>query len=235
MSFYAVIEGIFKEGKDIIITWFSVLARGPNAFERIDLENSVTLIYALRFMFFMVFVDLLVNFPLAAKIDGSLLKELTVPPYLAVEAYAEYLVTGMILYGSMKLVGGKGGLQACMAAYCFLTAYLPLISLAMLPVHRLTVPAMLQGSNYIDAVLQANAEGKQLSTWDLSSIVLSGLLTTIVFVFFFRAVFQHFRKLHQLRRARALLAFIGGLVGSAVIMAMFLEPALSAILRALVR
>jgi len=226
---------IFEKGKNIVVTWFSVLARGPNAFEKVDLQDSSTLIYALRFMFFMALVSLAIDLPLVAKIGGSFLAASSIPCALVIEAYLEYLITGLILYGSIKLVGGKGGLQASIAAYCFLTAYLPLMSFFMLPVRRLTIPAISQGSNYTNAVSKLFEEASHLSTWDLSSLVLSFLLTTVVLVLFFRAVFNIFRAIHQLSRARALLGFVGGLIGWAVIMSMFLEPALSATLRALAR
>jgi hypothetical protein len=224
---WSSIEEAFEKIKDIIITWFSVMTRGPNAFEKIDLESSATLVYSLKFMFFMAVVSLIINLPLAARIGGSFLTATAVPGALVVEAVIEYLTVGLILYGSMKLVGGKGKLQSCIAVYCFLTAYMPIISFLMLPSRMVTIPALLQGSNYIQAVTAVQLE--TLSIWNLASILLSFLLVTVVFVLFFKAIFQHFRALHQLSRTRALVAFIGGLFVSAVAMAVFLEPSLSLI------
>jgi len=228
------INAIFETFKDIISTWFSVITRGRKAFEKLDLEKSSTLIYALKFMFLMAFVGLIIDLPLAAKI-GSTLKVMAIPPLLVAEAYIEYLAIALILHGSMKLVGGKGGLQSCVAAYCFLTAYLPLIGFLMLPTRMITLPAMLESSNYIDAVYQTRDRWDKLSTWDHFSFALSFLLATVVFVLFFAAVFRQFRALHQLRKPRAVFAFIGGLVASAVILSMFLEPPLSVLLRELAR
>ncbi len=57
----------FLNAKQVIITWFSVLTRGADAFERIELETSSTLFYALTFMLYMAFVDVLLHIPLAAK------------------------------------------------------------------------------------------------------------------------------------------------------------------------
>lgn len=235
MDVNASIDTIFEKFKDIILTWFSVLTRGRKAFEKLDLEKSSTLIYALKFMFLMVFVDLIVNLPLAARIGGSTLIVVAIPSFLVAEAYIEYLTIAFVLHGSMKLVGGKGRLQSCIAAYCFLTAYLPLIGVLMLPERMITVPAMLDSSNYIAAVYQSRDRWNQLSTWDRSGVALSFLLATAVFVMFFTAVFRIFRALHRLSWARAMLAFVGGLVASAVIMSMFLEPPLSTLFRALAR
>src|SRR5215475_7205642 len=105
MGFTATVELIFTKATEIIVTWFSVLTRGSNAFEKIDLEAYSTLIYALRFMFFMAFVDVALDFPFLAITGGSLLKELAIPPVLYVEAFVEYLMVGLIIYGSMKLLG----------------------------------------------------------------------------------------------------------------------------------
>jgi hypothetical protein len=229
---WSSIKGIFEQSRDIIITWFSVMTRGPNAFEKIHLESSATLVYALKFMFFMAIVSLIINLPLAARIGGSFLTGMAVPGALVVEAVVEYVTVGLILYGSMKLVGGKGKLQSGIAAYCFLTAYMPIISFLMLPSRMVTIPATLQGSNYIEAVTAVQLE--TLSIWNLASVLLSFLLVTVVFVLFFKAIFQHFRALHQLSKTRALVAFIGGLFVSAVAMAVFLEPSLSLIYQKLV-
>ncbi len=185
------INAIFETFKDIISTWFSVITRGRKAFEKLDLEKSSTLIYALKFMFLMAFVGLIIDLPLAAKI-GSTLKVMAIPPLLVAEAYIEYLAIALILHGSMKLVGGKG-------------------------------------------VYQTRDRWDKLSTWDHFSFALSFLLATVVFVLFFAAVFRQFRALHQLRKPRAVFAFIGGLVASAVILSMFLEPPLSVLLRELAR
>src|SRR6266567_9084130 len=82
----------FLNAKQVIITWFSVLTRGADAFERIELETSSTLFYALTFMLYMAFVDVLLHIPLAAK-SGTVV--LTVESVLLLETYIEYLATGL--------------------------------------------------------------------------------------------------------------------------------------------
>jgi len=225
--------GIFDKLKDIILTWFSVITRRRKAFENLDLEKDSTLIYALKFMFVMALVDIIINIPLAARIGDSTLKVMAIPPVLVAEAYIEYLTVGLILHGSMKLVGGKGLLQPAIAAYCFLTAYLPINGVLLLPTRMIIIPAMLETSNTIDAGRKAADHFRELSTFERVGFILSFLLVTIVFVLFFTAIFQVFRALHRLSRPRAVLAFVGGLVASAVIVSMFLEPPLSALFRAL--
>jgi hypothetical protein len=229
----ATIEAIFEKAKEIIVTWFSVLTRGPNAFAKIDLEANSTLVYSLKFLFFMAFVDVAVDFPLSAKIGSSFLKELAIPPVLYVEAFVEYLMTGLILYGSMKLVGGKGRLQPCTVVYCFLTAYMPIVSVLWLPVRIIVTPAMVKSLSYPNTVDDTLGPVLQLSAWNLLGIVLSFSLSTVVYVLFFRAVFQNFRILHQLNKGRARLGFIGGLAGVVIFLTEFLKPSISMILRGL--
>src|SRR5215469_11102878 len=93
----------FKAAKEVVLTWFSVLTRGPDAFRRIDLENSATLFYALRFMLYMSFVSFLLHIPSVAKF--GIKYTLFIQPFWIAEAYVEYLAIGLILYGSMKLFG----------------------------------------------------------------------------------------------------------------------------------
>jgi len=217
----------FDQAKEVIITWFSVLTRGPNAFEQMDLEKSSTLFYALRFMLYMSFVDVLLHLPVIAQFGA---KNIFIEPVWILETYLEYFVTGFLLYGSMKLFGGKGTLQACTAAYCFLTAYLPIIGVLMLPTHRLII------SNMADDVPAPVVSKKiydqlsQLSVWEVVGVCLSFLLSTVVFALFFVSVFRAFRRLHRLNKFPALLAFVLGLFGSVVVLIFFLAPLLSAVL-----
>lgn len=203
----------FDQAKEVIITWFSVLTRGPNAFEQIDLEKSSTLFYALRFMLYMSFVDVLLHLPAIAQFGA---KNIFIEPVWILETYLEYLVIGFVLYGSMKLFGGKGTLQACTTAYCFLTAYLPIMGVLMLPIPVVSKKIYDQLS--------------QLSVREVVGLCLSFLLSTVVFVLFFVGVFRAFRRLHRLNAAPALLAFALGLVGSVVVLIFFVGPLLSAVL-----
>lgn len=217
----------FDRAKDVIITWFSVLTRGPDAFQRIDLENSSVLFYSLQFMLYMAVVDLLVHLPFAAATGGSK-GAVRIESLLLLETYLEFLITGFVLYGAMKLLGGKGSLQASIAAYCFLTAYLPIISVLMMPMRALIFPSMQQHPD-LPAAIRSVPRLSQLSAWQAIGFWLSFVLTTAVFVIFFMAVFRTFRTLHALSRARAVLAFLLGLITAAAILAFFIEPFLTSI------
>ena len=224
------IDETFRNARDVIITWFSVLTRGPDAFIRINLEAASTLYYSLRFTLYMVFVSFLLHIPAVAKFDFK--NVALIQPVWIVETYIEYLAPGLILYGSMKLLGGRGMLQSCIAAYCLLTAYLPIIAVLMLPAQMFVVPAMRIAPQYPQAIRVLSEQLRRLSAWERSGVLLSFLLSTIAFVIFFTAVFRTFRTLHRLKMARAVAAFILGVLGSVVFLQFFLEEWVSKLLQA---
>lgn len=227
MDFESILKQ-FEGAKDVVRTWFSVITRGSNAFQRIDLENSSVLFYALKFMLYMALVDLLFHLPLAATAGGTG-KAVGIQSLLLLETYLEYLILGFAMYGAMRLVGGKGSLQASIAAYCFLTAYLPIISVLMMPMRALIFPSMAQHPNLPTVLQQACPKLAHLSAWEATGFWLSFVLTTLVFVIFFVAIFRTFRMLHKLSSARALLGFLLGLISAAAILALFVEPFLTSI------
>lgn len=164
------IDSIFKQfegAKDVVITWFSVLTRGPNAFQQIDLENSSVLFYSLRFMLYMAVVDLLFHVPFVAATSGTG-KAVSIESLLLFETYLEYLILGFVLYGAMRLLGGKGSLQASIAAYCFLTVYLPFISVMMMPMRALIFPSMEQHPDFPTAI-RSVPKLSQLSAWEATA------------------------------------------------------------------
>jgi hypothetical protein len=167
------VESILKQfegAKDVVRTWFSVITRGSQAFQRIDLENSSVLFYALKFMLYVAIVDLLFHLPLAAAARGTG-KAISVESLLLLETYLEYLILGFAMYGAMRLVGGRGSLQASIAAYCFLTAYLPIISVLMMPMRALIFPGMERHPDLPTVIRQA---GPKLATYRRGRRLASG-------------------------------------------------------------
>jgi hypothetical protein len=220
----------FEGAKDVVRTWFSVITRGSQAFQRIDLENSSVLFYSLKFMLYVAFVDLLLHIPLAAA-ARSTGKAVSIQSLLLLETYLEFLILGFALYGAMRLVGGKGSLQASIAAYCLLTAYLPIISVLMMPMRALIFPGMERHPDLPTVIQEAGPNLSHLSLWEATGFWLSFVLTTLVFVIFFVAIFRTFRMIHELSNARALLGFLLGLISASAILALFVEPFLTSILQ----
>lgn len=226
----SITDEIFSRAKDVIITWFSVLARGPDAFSRINLESTSTLYYSLRFTLYMTFVSFLLHIPAIAKFD---LKNLAlIQPVWIAETYIEYLAPGLILYGSMKLFGGEASFQTCISAYCLLTAYLPIIAVFMLPSEIFVIRVMRSTPAYPKAIQILAEQMTLLSAWERLGLYLSVLLSTVTFIIYFAAVFRPFRLVHKLNKARALSAFILAMIGSVLFDLFFLEEWISTILTA---
>jgi len=179
-------------------------------------------------MLYVALVDLLFHLPLAAATRGTG-KAVIIEPLLLLETYLEYLVLGFALHGAMRLFGGKGSLQASTAAYCFLTAYLPIISVLMMPMRALIFPGMERHPNLPTLIQQSGPKLVHLSAWEATGFWLSFVLTTLVFVIFFVAIFRTFRTLHKLSNARAVVGFLLGLISAAAILALFVEPFLTSI------
>jgi len=218
----------FEGAKDVVSTWFSVITRGSRAFERIDLEKSSVLFYSLKFMLYVALVDLLFHLPFAVATGGTG-KAVSIESLLLLETYLEFLILGFAIYGAMRLVGGKGSLQASIAAYCLLTAYLPIISVLMMPMRALIFPSMELHPDLPTVIKQAGPQLSHLSAWEATGFWLSFLLSTLVFVIFFVAIFRTFRLLHKLSNARALLGFLLGLISASAILALIVEPFLTSI------
>src|SRR5262245_1024731 len=184
MGFDATVDTLFDKSKDLILTWVSVLTRGPKAFEHIDLEARSTQVYALKFLFFVACAEALTTLPLAATADVSWTSPGVAIPFVA-ETYVEYLAIAVILHGAMRLAGGRGGAAPCVTGFCFLSAYMPVAGIAMIPARLfLTVPALRFNEDFILTVGGEPAYWHQLSTWNRSSVILSLLLTTVVYVLF---------------------------------------------------
>ena len=211
MEIGAVTKTVFDETKDVIVTWFGVLSQGESAFASVDLATNSALLFALRFLFYISLADFAVSIPSSAANGVQYEDKMFIGVSIA-SIYVEYLAFSMIIYGSMKLFGGKAPVQACISGYCFLTAYLPVAAVLRLPSVGIIDAATKAGANFPDAANRAAAMFMRLSTWDKLVFVLASLLSVGVFVFFVINVYRCFRRLHQLSIGRARLAFGLGLL-----------------------
>ncbi|HEV2133842.1 MAG TPA: hypothetical protein VGR47_06225 [Terracidiphilus sp.] len=226
MEVTAIAKTIFQENKDVLTTWFSVLTRGPKSFHAAHLDRNSTLLYGLRFMFYMIVIELVLTIPFAKGMESKSENVFVIGGALA-EDLVEYLAAALILHGAMKAFGGKGRAQGCVASYCFFTAYVPIIAIFMLPWNRLSTPLMAKSANYPQIVAQLSGTLSQLATWDRYTLVLSFLAATVVWILFYTGVFRCFRALHKLSRTRAVFAFVVGLLLTAAFNAVFTIPLLT--------
>jgi hypothetical protein len=218
-----VAKSIFDETKDVIITWFGVLSNGPSAFARLDLGSNSVLLFALRFLFYVSLVDFAVGIPSAAangtKYDDKMFIGLSIT-----SIYVEYLAAALIIYGAMKILGGKASLQACLSGYCFLTAYLPIAAVLRLPSVTIVEPAIKAGANYPDISQRASVLLLGLPPWDKSVFVLASVLSLGVYIYFLINVYRCFAKLHGLSGGRAVGAFLLGLFAALIFAGTFIMP-----------
>jgi hypothetical protein len=226
-----VTKTIFDETKDVIITWFGVLSQGESAFASLDLASNSTLLFALRFLFYVSLVDFAVSIPSSASAGVQYEDKMFIGVSIA-SIYVEYLAVALIIYGSMKVLGGKAPVQACIAGFCFLTAYLPVAAVLRLPLVTIIDPAIKAGANYPDIASRATAMFVRLPTWDKFVFVLASLFTVGVFVFFLLNVYRCFSRLHRLSIGRARLAFALGLIAALLFSTAFIMPFDGAISRA---
>lgn len=231
MEIGTVTKTIFDETKDVIITWFGVVSKGPSAFAMLDLGSNSVLLFALRFLFYVALVDFAVSIPSAAANGVKYEDKMCIGASIAT-TYVEYLSFALIIYGTMKLFGGKAPVQACIAGYCFLTAYLPIAAVLRLPSVGIIDTAIKAGANYPDIARRGFAMFAHLSAWDKVVFVLASLLSVGVFVFFLSNVYRYFRKLHGLSSGRAGFAFSLGLFAALLFTMAFIMPFDGAIYRA---
>lgn len=230
----AIAKTVFGEAKDVVINWFVVLSQGPAAIEKLNLGATSTVFFALRFLLYVDLVDFAVDIPSLASSGVRYDDEIFIAISLAVN-FVEYLSVALILYGTLKLFGGKARVEECVAAFCFLTAYLPLAAILRLPTVSITVKAIDTSSNFPEAVNQSTLNLLHLSHWDLTVFMISYLLSTLVFVLFFSNVFRCFRRLHALPGKKALLAYALGLLCALGFVAAFVLPFEGALDRAFAR
>lgn len=231
MEVTAIAKTIFQENKDVLTTWFSVLTRGPKSLQATHLDRNSTLLYGLRFMFYMAVVELVLTIPFAKGMESKTGNMFLVGAALA-ESLIEYLAAALILHGAMKAFGGKGRAQACIAGFCFFTAYMPVIAVLMLPWNRVYAPVMAKSADYPQIIGQLFGKLQQLATWDRSALVISFLASSAVWVLFLTGVFRCYRALHKLGRLRAAFAFTAGLLFTAGFELVFAVPMASAVFQA---
>jgi hypothetical protein len=149
-----VTKTVFDETKDVIITWFGVLSQGEPAFASLDLATNSALLFALRFLFYISLADFAVSIPSSAANGVQNENRMFIGVSIA-SIYVEYLAFSLIIYGTMKLLGGKAPVQACIAGYCFLTADLPVAAVLRLPL----VPIIDAALKAVQTILTSPAGG----------------------------------------------------------------------------
>jgi hypothetical protein len=125
------------------------------------------------------------------------------------------------------------------AAVCFLSAYLPLIGLAQMPVWGLHVSVLKDVTDMAwTPAVAAGTLGRfveKLGVFGAVRVAVAFVAATVLWITLAGAVFGALRSLHRLRWGSAALAFVVGVVGYAVFLTMFYGPLIGAVYRAFSR
>ena len=106
-------DTVFKEGKDVIESWFAVISRGHKGLSAGELSQrgNNALLYGLRFVLYMAFASLLLEIPTEA-LRGIKYENKAFVLVSVAESYIEYLGCGIAFHTAMRVFGGKGKFRA---------------------------------------------------------------------------------------------------------------------------
>jgi hypothetical protein len=211
---------VTRKGESTAALWFSIVTRGHRALDPLDLHKPAVLWRGLEFLLYMSILDAMLHWPIMANL-WSLIK------YAGGEC-VQYVGAGFVLHLAMKAVRGKATLQKSITTMCFLTAYIPLIALAQVPVWGLNTSIVKKiASNEISIsqlIQQMQAFVDALGVFGVTRMILSLLAATYLWWRFCAAVFSAFRTLHRLSKPRAMLAFGLGLAPTLVYLFFIVIP-----------
>jgi hypothetical protein len=129
-----------------------------------------TQLYALRFALYMALIGFLLHIPLVARLGKDFLGWFSVA--YTVGGYVEYMSGAVILHAAMRAFGGAATLQASLTIFALLTAYLPLVSIALWPVQGKFLPFLIGGgTDSTDATTALNLDGG-VTGWGLGALIL---------------------------------------------------------------
>jgi hypothetical protein len=217
-----------RKGTTAVSLWFAMITRRHKALDPLDLHRPQILWQALRFMLVMVFIEGLLHLPAAGVADRAYSSKLWYLAHYTTAAYVEYLGAGFILHFAMKLFGGKAKLQRSIGAFCFLTAFVPLIAIAQIPVWGLNISVLKDAAEAswspAEAVVQMQAFVAALGPFGVARLLIAFAAATCLWLLFLTAVFESLRTLHRLSLGRALVAFGSGLIITVAFLAFVVAP-----------
>jgi hypothetical protein len=216
-----------RRGSGFAALWLSLVARGHTALDPLELHKPETLWRALRFLAVMVLVDAGLHLATAA-IPGPAYRTLAYLAAYAAADFVQWLGIAFALHLAMRAVGGRGTLQKTVAAFCFLTAYLPLIAVAQIPVWGLNVEVTREAADVAwdpaRAVEAMQAFVAGLGPFAVARIFASFAVATYVWWRLFSAAFRALRALHRLGALRTAAGMALGLAAIVAFVAFVVTP-----------
>jgi hypothetical protein len=218
------------------VSWFSLLARRHRALDPMDLERPEVLRRSLRFLLYMVLAGGIIRLPAAMGQGQQFWLAGYVLSYAA-SNWIEWVAAAVLLHLAMRLAGGTAAIQKSVAAVCFLSAYLPVIGLAQIPVWGLHISVVQEVADLRwapdQALVQLQRFADQLGAFATVRVVAAFVAATALWGVLLGAVLAALRTLHRLSRPRALVAFAGGLLAYAAFLAFVYVPLIASVYGAL--
>ena len=207
--------------------WFSLILRRHKALDPLDLHKPEVMWQALRFMLYMMLIDALLHLPAAAGTGTAAAKLWYLLAYSTAN-YVQYLGAGLILHFAMRAFGGKARLPSSIAAFCFLTAYVPLIAVSQIPVWAVNVSILKDAADIgwrpEQGFAKMQAFVDAIGTYGVLRLSAAFLAATVLWTLFLAAVFEAFRTLHRLGKGTALIAFGCGMVAIVAFVSFVVGP-----------
>ena len=230
----SALEAVQRRG-GVANLWLALVTRGHRALDPLDLHRPEVVRQALRFAAYMTVAGAVIRLPALASAGERIGSLGFLATYLAAN-YLEWLAAGAAVHLAMRALGGRSSLAKSVAAVCFLSAYLPLIGLAQMPVWGLHVSVLKDVADVAwSPTMAADALGRfveRLGVFGAARVVLAFVVATAMWVVLTGTVFGALRSLHRLRWRRAALAFLLGVAGYAVFLTMFYGPLIGSVYRA---
>jgi hypothetical protein len=209
-------ETATRELRAIAASWFAVLARRHDAVMSFALQEPGTLMFALRFGFYMVLAGAVISFPV---VEAARRRPLTYLLAYIVSGIVEIAGTGMIVHGAFRVMGGRAALTSSIAAWCLYLAFWPVLAVSLAPVNVYVVRA-LEGQPFS----RLEEWVSQLPAGGLLALLVCFAVSTVAVALFARGVFRTFRALHGLARVRSLAAALLAISACAVFLAVIAFP-----------
>jgi hypothetical protein len=189
----------------VVTSWFAVFARGHEVAKTFALQEPDTLMFALRFGFYMVLVGALISFPVSAAARSRPMEFLIA---YVVSSVVEITGIGLLMHTAFRLVGGTAALTSSMTAWCLYTAFWPVMVISLAPVNAYLAPAF-EGR----PVTRLEELAVQLSPGGVLVLFVSFLASTAAVLMLVGGVLRTFQALHNLSGLKAAVAALLALVG----------------------
>jgi len=216
-----------RRGAGTAALWFSLIVKRHRALDPLDLRKPEVFWRAIRFLLLMLLIDALLRLPVTSVPGSALTQVGYVLAYVAADC-VEWLGAGFVLHFAMKGFGGKANLQASIAAFCFLAAYLPLIAIAQIPIWGVNIDIVRDAASVAwdpTQVLQKlRAFMDEQGTFGIARIAIAFLAATYLWWRLFTSVFDALRTLHRLSKPRAVAGFAVGLAALVAFVSLVIVP-----------